>query len=56
LLARLAALVFCIQVFIAADRNSHSMSGTLYGIFFYVVPCLMILYWVAPKTSSSPQD
>ena len=47
----LAGLAFCVQVFFAVDRNSHSVSDTLYGIFPYVVPCLMILYWVASKTS-----
>jgi hypothetical protein len=42
---------FCVHAFIAVDRNSHSASDTLYGIFPYVVPCLMILHWVASKTS-----
>jgi len=54
-LACLVALAFGIQVFIAVDRNSHSVSDTLYGIFPYVIPCLMILYWVASKTSSLPE-
>lgn len=54
-LACLVVLVFCIQVFIAVDRNSHSVSDTLYGVFPYFLPCWMILYWVASKTSS-PTD
>ena len=45
------ALVFCVQVFVAVDRHSHSVSDTLYGIFPYVVPCLMLLNWLASKTS-----
>jgi hypothetical protein len=45
------AAVFCVQVVIAVDRHSHSVSDTLYGIFPFVVPCLMILNWVASKTS-----
>ncbi|HUL79588.1 MAG TPA: hypothetical protein VL691_20150 [Vicinamibacteria bacterium] len=45
------ALLFCGQVFWAVDRHSHSASDTLYGIFPYVVPCLMLLDWVASKTS-----
>jgi hypothetical protein len=49
----LLALVFCVQVFVAVDRHSHSASDTLYGIFPYVVPCLILLYWVASKTSST---
>ncbi len=46
------AIVFCVQVFLAVDRHSHSASDTLYGIFPYVVPALGILYWVASKTSA----
>ncbi len=46
------ALIFCAQVFVAVDRHSHSASDTLYGIFPFVVPCLIILYWIASKTSS----
>jgi len=47
----LLAAVFCVQVFLAVDRHSHSASDTLYGIFPYVVPCLMLLNWVASRTS-----
>ena len=47
----LVALAFCMQVFIAVDRNSHSVSDTLYGIYPFVLPTLMLLYWVASKTS-----
>ena len=50
LLALLCA-AFCVQVFIAVDRNSHSASDTLYGIFPYVAPALMLLHWVASNTS-----
>lgn len=49
----LLAFAFCAQVFIAVDRQSHSASDTLYGIFPYVVPALMLVYWVASKTSES---
>jgi hypothetical protein len=45
------AVLFCLQVFVAVDRQSHSVSDTLYGIFPYVVPCLMVLDWIASKTS-----
>ncbi len=45
--------VFCAQVFLAVDRHSHSASDTLYGIFPYVVPALMLLNWVASKTSTA---
>jgi hypothetical protein len=43
-------LVFCAQVFIAVDRNSHSVSDTLYGVFPFFVPALLVLEWVASKT------
>ncbi len=45
------ALIFCVQVFVAVDRHSHSASDTLYGIFPFVVPALMLLEWIAGKTS-----
>ena len=47
----LIAAGFCWQVFAAVDRHSHSASDTLYGIFPFVVPALMLLNWVASKTS-----
>ena len=43
--------VFCAQVFVAVDRHSHSASDTLYGIFPFVVPALMVLEWIASKSS-----
>jgi len=46
------AVVFCAQVFLAVDRHSHSVSDTLYGVFPYIVPCLVLLNWIASKTSS----
>jgi len=51
ILVSILLLVFCIQVFAAVDRQSHSVSDTLYGIFPYIVPCLMLWNWVASKTS-----
>ena len=47
----LFAVVFCVQVFVAVDRNSHSVSDTLYGIFPFIVPSLLVLDWVASRTS-----
>ena len=47
----LLTLAFCVQVFLAVDRNSPSVSDTLYGIFPFVVPALMLLNWIASKTS-----
>lgn len=46
----LGALAFCVHVFFVVDARSHSVSDTLYGIFPYVVPCLLLLGWVASRT------
>ncbi len=50
------ATAFCVQVFVAVDHHSHSVSDTLYGIFPYIVPCLIVLNWVASKTSLSGEE
>jgi len=55
-LVTLAAAAFCVNVFIAVDRHSHSVSDTLYGIFPFVVPTLILLEWVASKTSPPRQQ
>jgi hypothetical protein len=46
------AAVFCGQVFLAVDRHAHSVSDTLYGVFPYVVPTLILLNWAASKASA----
>lgn len=50
------AVSFCIQVFVAVDRQSHSVSDTLYGVFPYIVPTLIVLTWVASKASGTPSS
>jgi len=45
-------VTFCITVFVAIDRNSHSVSDTLYGIFPYFVSAFTILFWIAGNTSN----
>ena len=52
----LMAVAFCTQVFVAVDRHSHSVSDTLYGIFPYIVPCLIVLEWIASKTSAARES
>jgi hypothetical protein len=47
------AAAFSAQGFIAVDRHSHSVSDTLYGVFPYIVPTLMLLNWVASKASTA---
>lgn len=44
-------LAFCMQVFLAIDSHSHSVTDTLYNYFPYVVCSLVILNWIASKTS-----
>jgi hypothetical protein len=49
----LGALAFCINVFWAADRHSHSVSDTLYGVFPYFA-CVLLLYErIAARTSGN---
>ena len=47
----LLVLAFCLHIFLFVDGRSHSVSDTLYGIFPYVVPALMLWNWVASKTA-----
>lgn len=51
-LAVFLTVAFAVNVFLAVDRHSHSVSDTLYGIFPYWVPAFGILNWVASKTSA----
>jgi hypothetical protein len=44
-------IAFCITVFFAMDKNSHSSSDTLYGIFPYFISAFTILFWIAGNTS-----
>jgi hypothetical protein len=47
----LAALAFCVQVFVAVDRHSHSVSDTLYGVFPFFASFFLLFDWVAGRTS-----
>jgi hypothetical protein len=46
----LLTLAFCANVFIAIDRNSHSVPDPLYGIFPFFVGAFTILFWIASNT------
>ena len=52
-LLTLLLLVWCVNVFLAVDRHSHSVSDTLYGIFPFVVPAFLLLEWVAFRQSAA---
>ncbi len=47
----LAALAFCVQVFLAVDHKSHSVSDTLYGVFPFFACAFLLFDWIASKTS-----
>ena len=47
----LAALAFCVLVFLAVDRRSHSVSDTLYGIFPFFTGAFLLFDWMASRTS-----
>ena len=49
------ALAFCAQVFRAIDRNSHSVTDTLYGVYPFIIPTLLLLDWVASRSSAPPR-
>ena len=43
--------LFCVQVFVAIDRHSHSATDTLHGVFPYFTCGFLLLNWVASNTS-----
>lgn len=45
------AAVFCLPVVAVVDRRSPSVGDTLYGVFAFVVPCFLLIDWIASKTS-----
>jgi hypothetical protein len=51
-LITLLGALFSLQVFLAVDARSHSVSDTLYGIFPYFVCCWVLVYWIAANTSA----
>jgi hypothetical protein len=49
----LLGIAFSVHIFVVVDSHSHSVSDTLYGIFPYLVPAWILVYWVASKTASA---
>ena len=47
----LAALAFLVQVFLAIDARSHSVTDTLYQFYVYAAPTFLGLMWIASRTS-----
>ena len=52
MIATLLPLAFCINVFIALDRHSHSASDTLYGCYPFFVSTFLLWTWLAERTSA----
>ncbi len=44
-------IIFLVTVFVAVDRNSHSVSDTFYGIFPYWVSATVVMHWIASHKS-----
>jgi hypothetical protein len=43
--------LFCLTVFRAVDRHSHSASDTLYGIFPFFVCTFLLVDWIGSRTA-----
>ena len=52
----MAALAFCVQVFFAIDRKSHSVSDTLYGVFPFFASAFLLFDWIAGRTSDKTEN
>jgi hypothetical protein len=52
----LAAVAFCIQVFLAVDRRSHSASDTLYGVFPFFACAFLLVDWIAGRTCNQVKE
>ena len=46
-----AAAAFCVNVFLAIDRHSHSVSDTLYGVFPFFACTFLLVDWIGRSTS-----
>ncbi len=44
-------ILFLVGASLAVDRNSHSVSDTLYGVFPYFVCTAVVMHWVASHKS-----
>ena len=50
-MAWLLAAFFCLTVFMAVDRHSHSVSDTFYGVFPFFACTFLILDWMGSRAS-----
>jgi hypothetical protein len=49
----LLSLAFCLNVFVAVDRHSHSVADTLYGIYPFFICTFLLWLWVAGQTTEN---
>jgi hypothetical protein len=56
ILVVLFAAAFCMTVFLAIDRHSHSASDTFYGVFSYFVCTFLLVNWIASNTSPTEKS
>jgi hypothetical protein len=47
-----AILGFCVQVLLAVDCKSHSVSDTLYGVFPFFTCAFLLFDWIGARTSN----
>ena len=50
-LVALGTVAFCVNVFVAIDRHSHSNTDTLYGVFPFFACSFLMYDWLARNTS-----
>jgi hypothetical protein len=48
----LAAVAFCVSVFLVIDRHAHSVSDTLYGVFPFFACAFLLFDWIGARTSN----
>lgn len=51
-LITLFVAAFLVNTFLAVDRDSHSVTDTLYGIFPFWVTTFLLYEWIASKKDS----
>ena len=49
----LDAVAFCVNVFLAIDRHSHSVSDTLYGVFPFFVCTFLLIDWMREEVANA---
>jgi hypothetical protein len=52
----LAALAFCVQVFVVIDRKSHSASDALYDVFPSFASVFLLFDWIAARMTAKNQN